>query len=146
MTTILVAGSPLSASAFHCAGVGAGWAIAEADRTNSAHWRAAEEEKQGYRLPCKPTVDLSQIESTVNTTVVTAAAARPDLSIPDDLTIPDFLRRGPIIISGAILADSIGDEFTEFSDEFTKFSADTTTAAKKAAALSGDGRHSNGRL
>jgi hypothetical protein len=99
MTITTVAGPPPSVSALHCAGVGASWAIAEADRTNARHWRAAAESEQGYRLPdpIEPVgVEERATENPKNiASYVTAGVRddRPDLVIPDDLSIPLFLRR-----------------------------------------------------
>jgi hypothetical protein len=60
MTIILVAGPPLSSSAFHCAGVGH-WAFADEARLNAEHWRAAAAGKPGYRLPDRIEPDDAQV-------------------------------------------------------------------------------------
>lgn len=49
MSIILVAGPPLSFSAFHCSGVDH-WAFADEIRLNTEHWKAAAAGKPGYRL------------------------------------------------------------------------------------------------
>jgi hypothetical protein len=90
MTIILVAGPPLSVSALHCAGVGH-WAFADDARLNAEHWAAAAEGKSGYRSTAPivepaPTEPAGAIERSER-------AAELIATIPDDLSIPPFLRR-----------------------------------------------------
>jgi hypothetical protein len=139
MTIILVAGPLLSASALHCAGVSAGWGIAEADKTNAAHWRAAGEGKQGYRLSGRdlrlPDDALHLAESVgAGAARVTTAVARPDLDVelPSDLSIPPFLKRAPQASSPAPFSPS-------------EFPAVTTAAAERADTVPGADPHSPGR-
>jgi hypothetical protein len=82
-----VAGPQITANQFHCAVVGAGEALAEADRINDAHWRAAKAGKYGYRR-----ADVTAIA--VQRTAVADAGAAKRYENPANLdTIPDFLRR-----------------------------------------------------
>lgn len=96
MTAIrIVAGPPLSDSASHCASVGAGWAIAETDRVNAAHWRAAEAGQRGYRFPDAPGRPVDQHGEVLNQSGSKPAPRAVPL-IPEDLNcIPPFLRREP---------------------------------------------------
>ncbi len=115
---IIVAGPALSPSAFHCAGIGH-WAFADDARLNAEHWPAAAEGKSGYRVPSTLAADVDPIETAGAADVVayTGARARELIAtIPDDLSIPAFLRRAP----------TIGDKF----DKFHQFPADPTAATK----------------
>jgi hypothetical protein len=51
---LAAAGAPVSANAYHCAIVGADFAMVEADRSNAAHWRAAAKGERGYRAVPSP--------------------------------------------------------------------------------------------
>jgi hypothetical protein len=59
----VVAGPPedISANVYHCATVGAGWAMAEAERSNAAHWRAAAKGERGYRRPDAPQMQAERV-------------------------------------------------------------------------------------
>jgi len=72
----------LSANSCTGAVVGAGEALAASDRLNAAHWRDAKAGECGYRKPAAPISESAPIAS---------PSLIPDL--PDDLSIPAFLRR-----------------------------------------------------
>ena len=85
----VVAGPPISAESLHGACVGAGQALAEADRANELHRRAAKQGKHGYcRMGKKPKPAATDSPSTAPDDVT---ARR--LPIPSDLSIPTWLRR-----------------------------------------------------
>jgi hypothetical protein len=84
---VVGAGVPISANAYHCATIGAVAAIADADRTNESHWKAARAGERGYRHPDRrPRVPVTSMSPATPTD-------RSDLAIPDDLSIPAFLDR-----------------------------------------------------
>ena len=81
----IVAGPELTPSQVRCAIVGARTAVDEVDRANAAHWRAAQAGEHGYRRPGAVTIPpVGPSERT---------AQHAMLPIPDDLSIPTFLRR-----------------------------------------------------
>lgn len=82
----VVAGPPMTANQYHCAVIGAGEALAEADRANETHWRAAKAGKRGYR--CVRSFDMSSISPAPKAPAPIAPAI-----IGDGLDIPAFLRR-----------------------------------------------------
>jgi hypothetical protein len=81
-TLVPIAGPVLSANNYTSAVVGAGEALAASDRLNAAHWRSAKAGEWGYRKPAAPISEPAPIAS---------PSLVPDL--PDDLSIPAFLRR-----------------------------------------------------
>jgi hypothetical protein len=83
-----VAGPELTPSQFHCAIVGAREAVDSFAEINAGHWKAARAGERGYRLP-----DAAVVEPAKS---YPATAARPDLAIPDDLSIPPLLDRRPL--------------------------------------------------
>ena len=82
---VAAAGTPITTNAYHGAVVGAGDALAEADRVNGAHWRAAKAGKAGYRPDTVPAIAALEPMTTVPAPVLTGAG----------LDIPAFLRRRP---------------------------------------------------
>lgn len=91
MLHVIAAGTPITAGAYHGAVVGARDALAEADRVNAAHWKAANEGKYGYRRP-----DVMPATTTPMLTPSKPAVPHQPQLIPDDLTIPAFLLRRPL--------------------------------------------------
>jgi hypothetical protein len=85
----IVAGPKLTPLQFHCAIVGAREAVDSFAEINANHWRAARSGERGYRLS-----DVAVVE-TAKSYPATVAVTRPDLTIPDDLSIPAFLDRRP---------------------------------------------------
>jgi hypothetical protein len=81
-TLVPIAGPVLSANNYTGAVVGAGEALTASDRLNAAHWRSAKAGEWGYRKPAAPISESAPIAS---------PSLIPDL--PDDLSIPAFLRR-----------------------------------------------------
>ena len=85
----VVAGPPISAESYYGACVGAGQALAECDRQNELHHKAAKAGKHGYRrTDRKPKGAATDSPPTLPDDVT---ARR--LPIPDDLSIPTWLRR-----------------------------------------------------
>jgi hypothetical protein len=80
---IAAAGKALSANQYHCAIVGTAHAAQAADRANAAHWRRAEVNQPNLA----PTVPIS------TAIVSTWSPAAASVSDPEDLSIPEFLRR-----------------------------------------------------
>ena len=95
MLRVVAAGAPITATAYHCATVGAGAALAEADRINAAHWRAAKAGKPGWRRP-----DMAPGANIVALPPMAVAPAH--VVISDGLDIPAFLQRRPLSRLGAI--------------------------------------------
>jgi hypothetical protein len=82
-----IAGPALTPGQFHCATVGAAAVINENDAFNQAHWRAAESGEWGYRRPGAGPQEPPKPPKPQ------ASTDDPRYRIPDDLSIPEFLRR-----------------------------------------------------
>jgi hypothetical protein len=89
---VIAAGEPITANAYHAAVIGAGAALAEADRVNGAHWRAAKAGKAGYGPPDVVPATSSAVPMPSKPAVPQGRPAGLP-AIPDDLSIPAFLRR-----------------------------------------------------
>jgi hypothetical protein len=88
-----VAGPELTPNQFHCAIVGAREAVVGVADVNAAHWKAAKEGKQGYRLPkTDPVIPGMGYDWQPAQSEPESGSKR---AIPDDLSIPDFLLRQP---------------------------------------------------
>jgi len=94
-----IAGPELSASAFHCAMVGADETVEAARRTNARFWREAGAGALigppvnllgGYKFPNAPDVELTSPAEPAPVRVADSSHA-----ISDDLSIPDFLKVTP---------------------------------------------------
>jgi len=99
----IVAGPPAAptASVFHCATIGGAEAIRANDRANAQHWREHCLIKPhhppvnvvgGYKFPDAPVVDLAPVPVSIEPQ--TSAPNPHRAQIPDDLSIPPFLKRG----------------------------------------------------
>jgi hypothetical protein len=90
--SVIPGGEPITANNYHCAIVDAGHALAEAERVNGAHWKAAEAGKYRYRSPRAPDFERGGVSSHAGT-------KSPQLTtlsaVGDCLDIPAFLRRAP---------------------------------------------------
>src|SRR5262245_26060464 len=90
-----VAGPELTLDQFHCAIVGAREAVEGVADINAAHWKAVRAGERGYRLPDSP-VPMVPWPGIIVTFESKDLSHRPDLAIPDDLSIPAFLDRRPL--------------------------------------------------
>jgi hypothetical protein len=95
-----IAGPELIASAFHCAAVGAAETVEASRRINARHWREAEtligpsdppvNLLGGYKFPNAPKLELPPVAEPTSARVADSSGVDP--SIPDDLSVPDFLK------------------------------------------------------
>jgi hypothetical protein len=103
-----VAGPELSASALHCATVSGDQAIQVINRTNARHWREYNVKAEEWSLITRhdPPVNLTGGYNFPSAPVITTPApiirlsrpvkeTAPSVPIPDDFSIPEFLRRPP---------------------------------------------------
>jgi len=98
-----IAGPPLTPNQFHCAIIGGAEAIKANDRANARHWREhcliephhpPVNVVGGYKFPDAPVVDLAPVPAPIEPHT---SAPNPYLAqIPDDLSIPSFLKRGTV--------------------------------------------------
>jgi hypothetical protein len=82
---VIVAGAPLSPSTLHCAGIGR-WAFADDIRLNA--YRLADNTVVAESRATEPTARRTNPDARARTAALIA-------TIPDDLSIPDLLKRGP---------------------------------------------------
>ena len=89
----LVAGPALTPNQFHCATIGGAEAVEAANRTNLRYWREANAKAEAKTLVKRHdlpgTITLGQPRQDACRVYVIGKTHR----LPDDLSIPDFLRR-----------------------------------------------------
>jgi hypothetical protein len=95
-----IAGPELIVSAFHCAAVGAAETVEASRRINARRWREAGtligpsdppvNLSGGYKFPNAPKLELPPVAEPTSARVADSSGVDP--SIPDDLSVPDFLK------------------------------------------------------